>query len=210
MWWLFLFACTAQLTAPPLVEVTVVRGDTLSKLAGTHGTTVEALRAENGIEGDLIEVGQVLRIPAGGGGEPPRRAPKPSPRKATAPKAAGHGLTRPTPQSCLAAPDGSDLGEEGMVASKGLSRGQVQGVMGPLLQHTLGCPAQEDTWPTGSVTAELTVACDGTVASVRVLSTTGLASGTVDCVKDVLGYGGFPPHDLPDGYVFTQPVRFDP
>ncbi len=210
MWWLFLFACTAQLTGPPLVEVTVVRGDTLSELARTHGTTVDALRAENGLEGDLIEVGQVLRIPVGEVSTSPTRGPKPSPREATAPKAAGHGLTRPAPRPCLAPPDGSDLGEEGVVASKGLSRGQVQGVMGPHLQHTLGCPAQEDSWPTGSVTAELTVACDGTVASVRVLSSTGLASGTIDCVKDVLGYAGFPPHDLPDGYVFTQPVQFSP
>ena len=29
-------------------------------------------------------------------------------------------------------------------------------------------------------------------------------------VEDVLGYAGFPAHDLPDGYVFTQPVRFSP
>jgi hypothetical protein len=82
--------------------------------------------------------------------------------------------------------------------------------MGPHLQHTLACPAGEESWPTGAVMAELTVACDGTVASVRVLSSEGLAPETVDCVREVLGYAGFPAHDLPDGYVFTQPVGFRP
>lgn len=42
---------------------TVRRGDTLSGIAQAFGTSVGALRYENGIEGDLIRVGQVLKIP---------------------------------------------------------------------------------------------------------------------------------------------------
>ncbi len=207
MWWLLLLACNVPVVEPEVVEVTVVRGDTLSKIAQAHGVTVDALRAANGIDGDLIEVGQVLRIPAGGIAAAP--APRPT-RMAPAPKASGHGLTRPKPQPCMAPPDGTDLADDGVVASRGLSPDQVRQTMNPHLQHTLSCAAREESWPTGSVMAELTVACDGTVAEVQVLSSEGLAEGTVACVKDVLGYAGFPPHDLPDGYTFTQPVRFNP
>ncbi|MFU8894557.1 MAG: LysM peptidoglycan-binding domain-containing protein [Luteolibacter sp.] len=42
---------------------TVKRGDTLSGIASRHRTTVAALRRANGISGDLIRPGQVLRIP---------------------------------------------------------------------------------------------------------------------------------------------------
>ena len=42
---------------------TVVAGDSLWAIANRYGTTVDALRAANGISGDLILVGQVLIIP---------------------------------------------------------------------------------------------------------------------------------------------------
>ena len=42
------------------IEYTVKRGDTLSRIAKTHGVTVEELRMWNGISGDLIEVGQQI------------------------------------------------------------------------------------------------------------------------------------------------------
>jgi len=42
---------------------TVKKGDTLGAIARRHNTTVPALRRANGISGDLIRVGQVLRIP---------------------------------------------------------------------------------------------------------------------------------------------------
>jgi len=45
---------------------TVVRGDTLGVLAQQHGLTVAELRALNGLSGDLIEVGQVLKLGTGG------------------------------------------------------------------------------------------------------------------------------------------------
>ena len=42
----------------------VKSGDTLTKIAATHGTTVKALRAANDLKTDKIKVGQKLKIPA--------------------------------------------------------------------------------------------------------------------------------------------------
>ncbi|MEZ4241828.1 MAG: LysM peptidoglycan-binding domain-containing protein [Myxococcota bacterium] len=67
-------------------ETVVVRpGDTLGKLAARHGVQVAELRAWNGIEGDTIEVDQVLllwKMPP-----PPAPAPRPE-RIAEAPRPA--------------------------------------------------------------------------------------------------------------------------
>ena len=55
--------------APVPVErtYTVVRGDTLSGIAARYGTTYQALAAYNGIANpNLINVGQVIRIPGAG------------------------------------------------------------------------------------------------------------------------------------------------
>lgn len=41
----------------------VVKGDTLWGISRQYGTTVDALRKKNGISGDLIHPGQVLRLP---------------------------------------------------------------------------------------------------------------------------------------------------
>jgi LysM repeat protein len=43
---------------------TVKSGDTLTKIAKAHGTTVKAIRAENNLTTDHIKVGQKLKIPA--------------------------------------------------------------------------------------------------------------------------------------------------
>lgn len=44
---------------------TVVAGDTLTRIASVHGTTVEAIEKENGVTSlSMIRVGQVLKIPA--------------------------------------------------------------------------------------------------------------------------------------------------
>lgn len=56
---------------------TVRWGDTLFSIAQRFGTTVEAIKAANGLTSDLILVGQELIIPAGGG-VPPQPVP-PSP-----------------------------------------------------------------------------------------------------------------------------------
>lgn len=44
---------------------TVIKGDTLTSLAKKYGTTVESLKAANGLRTDVISLGQKLKIPAG-------------------------------------------------------------------------------------------------------------------------------------------------
>ena len=44
----------------------VVRGDTLSGIASKHGVSLSSLRRQNNLRGDLVRIGQVLTIPAGG------------------------------------------------------------------------------------------------------------------------------------------------
>jgi LysM repeat protein len=55
-------AATAPLDAPK--TYTVKSGDTLTKVATMHKTTVKALRAANNLKTDAIKVGQKLVIPA--------------------------------------------------------------------------------------------------------------------------------------------------
>lgn len=55
-------------TDPP--TVTVARGDTLGKIAKANGVSLADLRSWNGIDGDLIQVGQVLKLGESGPGEP--------------------------------------------------------------------------------------------------------------------------------------------
>ncbi len=50
-------------------RIHVVRsGDTLTHIARRHGVSVAAIKRANGLTGDLIRVGQRLRIPGGGTG----------------------------------------------------------------------------------------------------------------------------------------------
>ena len=42
---------------------TVVKGDTLSAIARKKGTSVSKIKAANGLSGDLIRLGQTLKIP---------------------------------------------------------------------------------------------------------------------------------------------------
>jgi N-acetylmuramoyl-L-alanine amidase len=56
---------------PSYITHTVVSGDTLWNLAQRFGTTVEAIMQLNGLTSTVLSIGQVLRIPAGGGTVPP-------------------------------------------------------------------------------------------------------------------------------------------
>lgn len=47
----------------PYFEYTVKSGDTLWILARRFGTTVDEIRKLNGLTSDLLNIGQVLRIP---------------------------------------------------------------------------------------------------------------------------------------------------
>jgi LysM repeat protein len=49
--------------APSSATYTVKSGDTLTRIAKTHGTTVKAIKAENNLTTDRIKVGQKLKIP---------------------------------------------------------------------------------------------------------------------------------------------------
>ena len=43
----------------------VRRGETLWRIANRYGTTVNSLRAQNGLASDVLQVGQMLRIKGG-------------------------------------------------------------------------------------------------------------------------------------------------
>lgn len=45
------------------VEVTVKRGDSLDKLARANGSTIEAIKKANQLKSDVLNIGQVLRVP---------------------------------------------------------------------------------------------------------------------------------------------------
>lgn len=68
----------------PTTEYTVVSGDTLSRIANRHNTTVSAIKAANSKSSDLIRVGEKLMIP-GSGGAAPKPAPAPAASSVTAP-----------------------------------------------------------------------------------------------------------------------------
>ncbi|MDE3089962.1 MAG: LysM peptidoglycan-binding domain-containing protein [Chloroflexota bacterium] len=50
---------------PGVIRYTVQRGDTLITIAAANGSTVDAIRAANQLDGDFISIGQVLLIPVG-------------------------------------------------------------------------------------------------------------------------------------------------
>lgn len=58
-----LIAALAGPKAPPVVEHRVQRGESLSALASRYGTSVERIRSANGLQGDRLAAGRLLRIP---------------------------------------------------------------------------------------------------------------------------------------------------
>jgi len=73
---------------------TIKSGDSLTKIAKAHGTTVKAIKAENNLNTDHIKVGQKLKIPAKA-----EAAPAPAP------------VTAPPPPSPSPAPAGTPAGQ---------------------------------------------------------------------------------------------------
>lgn len=205
---------------PQPVVHTVVRGDTLSKLARAHGCTVDDLMAWNGLSSDRIDVGQELVVghALGPASEPaPEAAATPpsrrrrtgeSAREATPPPGPmTGGLSLPPEQPCLSGPTlEDDPDEAAFAASAGLDRGQIKGAMDRFLPTLQRCVVGD--WPDGTVELSITVACTGRVARVEVRDDGGLDGSFVDCVADTLRYAPFPAHDLPDGETFGYPVRF--
>jgi len=52
------------------ITYVVQPGDTLTDIAGRYGATAQALRAMNGLSGDMISAGQRLRVPRQGSNQP--------------------------------------------------------------------------------------------------------------------------------------------
>lgn len=94
---------SARTAAPPPAAVAggraggthrVAKGDTLSTIARRHGTSVDALRRANGIRGNVIRVGQVLRIPGGSPATSQAAAPRGRPSVVTHRVKPGQTLTQ--------------------------------------------------------------------------------------------------------------------
>ena len=208
-WW-------ALVPRPP--TVTVVRGDTLFLIAQAHGVTVADLRRWNGIEGDLIEVGQVLIVGSIDADAPtadpdaptvqPPTARRPGPARPR-PSAGSPPAPRrmPPPKRCLSGPEGTDLGEAGMAASTGLTQAQARSALDAFVGEVLPCIHGA---PTAALQLELNVACTGQVQSVRIADQGDWPADVADCVADTLGYTPFPAHGLPDGDVVFYPLRYTP
>lgn len=82
---------------------TVKSGDTLSKIAKSHGTTIKAIEAANGLSTTKIKVGQKLKIPSKG--EAAAAAPvAPAPVVDTTPAPALPPITAPAPTTSAPAP----------------------------------------------------------------------------------------------------------
>lgn len=59
-------SANAQVAAVSEVTHSVKRGDTLWRIARQYGTTVDALSSENRLNGAALQIGQVLKVKAGG------------------------------------------------------------------------------------------------------------------------------------------------
>ncbi|WP_147372811.1 LysM peptidoglycan-binding domain-containing protein, partial [Calidithermus terrae] len=79
----FILAQENAATSSPQATYTVQRGDTLYSIAKRFGTTVAALRELNGLSGNALSLGQVLRLPGPAPkapkAEPPAKTPPPEP-----------------------------------------------------------------------------------------------------------------------------------
>jgi LysM repeat protein len=210
----------------PQPSVYVVnKGDTLFEIARDHGVSVAELRTWNDIEGDLIEIGQVLVLWQPDGNGPATRlasnGAKPGHKTHTL-KVAGSlsqagtseapRLEMPSEKRCLGGPSLSELGgeDEALAASSGLDHAQVSGAMNGFVHNTLPCIHAADAMPTDTLMLEIQVGCNGLVSDVSVVEAGDWSSDLTACVAEVLEHAPFPAHDLPDGDVFQYPLRFTP
>ncbi len=207
MMWLLWLACgTVAPPAQPFVEVIVVRGDTLGKLARAHNVTVVELQTWNGLSTDVIEVGQVLRL-IPGNGPSPRQGRTRRPAAVSAGPGVDEALMMPTARPCLAAPTADGLADEGIAVSQGLDAGAADRALDAFVGHTLRCADPDAEPPEGEIVVELVVGCDGVVDSAVVVGGRWpQAQG--NCVANVLRHTPMPVHDLPDGDALRYPVRW--
>lgn len=201
---LWLLCGCGLLQTEDTIEYTVIRGDTLTRIANTHGVTVQQLQAWNELSGDRIEIGQRLLIRSSASDGPAavdERARKPRPTVRS-----GSSLRMPKAKPCLEGPSLDDLDEDvpDMQSSLGLSMTQVRGPMRTAVSHLGDCI--EGGWPDAVVDLSISVGCNGRVESVEVLDGGGVAPVTLTCFKERLRFVSFPAHDMPDGFQFRYPL----
>lgn len=218
-WWMFL----RPPAGPEPVHYTVVKGDSLSRIARRYGVDVASLRDWNDMEGDQIDVGQVLLLYPGGPAPEAGAGHRSGSRAGSHPRSNGGGGTVRAPEGsaptaaalhmpaalpCRAGPGLSGTGDEPeMVASAGLSHVQTKGAMDAFTHNLERClpPGGVD----GTLVLELTVGCDGRVQEVQALDSEGLPAELVDCVLDTLRYAPFPAHDVADGFHFEYRMSIE-
>ena len=194
------------------VQYTVVRGDTLFEIARDHGVSLDDLRTWNGIEGDDIDVGQVLEIwtTAAPAAPAPASAPRSKKRPSTTAPPGRAELEMPEEKPCLDGPALSGTADQQMAASEGLSHAQVKAAMNAFLPNVLPCIAEADAAPIQPLRLDFVVGCNGRVKSVYAADRGDWSPDLSQCVTDVLQYAAFPAHALPDGDSFTFPLTYRP
>jgi LysM repeat protein len=191
----------------------VEKGDTLFEIAVERGVTVDELRMWNQIDGDLIEIGQVLTIWPGNN-EPEKAVRRMGTQSV---KAAGSLIVAPSPKgrsmpaakACVPPPTGEGLAEGAAMASDGLTYDQISSSMNAFIPNVLPCIPASGAAPAQTLELEVTVSCNGQVTRIDVSSRADWAPEVAECVIDTLGYAPFPAHDLPDGETFVYPLKFN-
>jgi len=205
--WLCLMTSCGFLSDDPVQQYTVVKGDTLTRIAQQYGVTVTDLRQWNQLTSDRIDVGQVLSV-GPGISNPSGEIAVSKVRKGS--QARKSGPRRAKGKPCLKGPSLDDLDDDtpDVRSSAGLTRTQIRNALGGALKGLNPCFSSG--WPDGVVDLEFTVGCNGLVADIRVLDSTGVSADAVRCMVADLRQVGFPAHDMPDGMVFRYPVTLSP
>jgi len=206
---LAILACQGASDEPQPTPYTVTKGDTLFLIAKRHGTTVDALRRTNDLQGDLIEIGQVLLLPADH--MPSTKAPPTTKKRMpkSTPKPQGRVLTMPSPEPCLTGPTTVDA-EHGMAASEGISLETARRVLNTHVPKTLPCFDDYAGLGTGTATFDIHVACTGVVSHVELDEMNHWPASLGDCIAQKMRFADFPPHALPDGDVVRYPLTYTP
>lgn len=213
-WW--------YVTEGPTVH-TVVRGDTLSKLAQRYEVTVDDLRRWNTIDGDLIEVGDWLWMwpqeapeppspptaaPSGRRATPSRRVSSPVPVAPAEDADPAQALAMPPPKRCLQGPGDADVEAGEMVGSAGLSQEDASNALRAFAPQLSRCTGLSEALPEDALELDILVACTGLVDTVTIRDRGDWPDGVADCMVETLRFAPFPPHDLPDGDLVIYPLRY--
>jgi hypothetical protein len=194
------------------LRYTVVKGDTLGAIAKEYSVSVEELRLWNKISGDLIEVGDVLKIES----QPllskiPSTVAKANQTTKKAPTLHKMGMRAPTKKMpnakrCLSGPVGSAISEGDMMTNQGLSSRQISSAMNNFFPQLSAC--MPEVWPTANIEVDFNVGCNGLVSYVGITRDDGLDFEIQGCLENAFQYAEFPAHDLPDGMDFAFPIQF--